>query len=141
MVKTYHADFSHSITSEVIEFTIGPGHLRDQEMTMPTDRPNASPSSAGMTPWLRLNWLLNLATRMLARALNMPEPLVHTTGAFVFAQVQAVETSIGRTLCPVRLWRQFRNWRRAFGPLIKPRLAGPRRALPWQRRAPQKSEA
>jgi hypothetical protein len=35
---------------------------------------------------------------------------VHTTGVFVFAQVQAVETSIGRTLCPVRLWRALRNW-------------------------------
>ena len=80
---------------------------------MPTNsRPNASPSAAGTIPWLRLNWLLNLATRLLARALNMPEPLVHTTGAFVFAQVQAVETSVGRTLCPIRLWRQFRNWRR-----------------------------
>jgi hypothetical protein len=82
-------------------------------MTMCTNsRPNASPSAASMTPSLRLNWLLNLATRLLARSLNMPEPLVHTTGAFVFAHVQAVETSIGRTFCPIRLWRQFRNWRR-----------------------------
>ena len=75
-------------------------------------RSNATPSAAGVIRWLLLNWLLNLATRLLARSLNMPEPLVRTTGAFVFAQVQAVETSIGRTLCPVRLWRQFRNWRR-----------------------------
>ncbi len=58
------------------------------------------------------SWLLNLATRMLARSLNMPEPLVHNTGIFVFVRVQAVETSVGRTLCPARLWRQFRNWRR-----------------------------
>jgi hypothetical protein len=58
------------------------------------------------------SWLLNLATRMLARSLNMPEPLVHNTGIFVFVHVQAVETSVGRTLCPARLWRQFRNWRR-----------------------------
>jgi hypothetical protein len=55
-------------------------------------------------------WLLNLATRLLARALNMPEPLLHSTGAFVFAQVQAVESSIGRSLCPVRLWRRIRAW-------------------------------
>jgi len=34
---------------------------------------------------------------------------VHTTGAFVFAHVQAVETSIGRTLCPTRLWRALQN--------------------------------
>jgi hypothetical protein len=105
MAKTYHADFSHSITSEVIEFTIGVRQLRDQEMTMrPNSHPNASPSAAGLIPCL-LNWLLKLATRLLARSLNMPEPLVHTTGAFVFAQVQAVENSVGRTLCPIRMWR------------------------------------
>ena len=61
-------------------------------------------SPAGMIPWL-----LNLATRMLACSLNMPEPLVHNTGVFVFAHVQAVETSVGRTLCPVRLLRQLRS--------------------------------
>jgi hypothetical protein len=38
----------------------------------------------------------------------MPEPLVHNTGVFVFAHVQAVETSVGRTLCPIRLLRQLR---------------------------------
>ena len=27
-------------------------------------------------------WMFNLATRMLARSLNMPEPLVHSTGVF-----------------------------------------------------------
>ena len=52
-------------------------------------------------------WMLNLATRMLARILNMPEPLVHTTGVFVFAQVHAVESSIGKRLCPIRLLRQL----------------------------------
>ena len=36
-------------------------------------------------------WMLNLAIWVLARSLNMPEPLVHDTGVFVFAQVQAVE--------------------------------------------------
>jgi hypothetical protein len=56
-------------------------------------------------------WLLNLATRLLARSFNIPEPLVHDTGVFVFAQVVAVENSVGRTLCPIRLWRQFQNWR------------------------------
>ena len=55
-------------------------------------------------------WLLNLATRLLARSLNMPEPLVRDTGVFMFAQVQAVENSFGRALCPVRLWRQIRDW-------------------------------
>jgi hypothetical protein len=68
-------------------------------------------SPAGMIPWL-----LNLATRVLACALNMPEPLVEDTGVFVFAHVQAVENSIGKTLCPIRLLRQLqfllRSWLR-----------------------------
>ena len=55
-------------------------------------------------------WLLNLATWLVARILNMPEPLVHETGVFVFVHVQAVENSVGRTLCPVRLLRQLRAW-------------------------------
>jgi hypothetical protein len=55
------------------------------------------------------SWLLSLATRTLACLLNMPEPLVHNTGIFVFVHVQAVETSVGRTLCPIRLWRQLQN--------------------------------
>ena len=57
-------------------------------------------------------WTLNLATRMLARSRNMAEPLVHHTGIFVFAHVQAVENSVGKTLCPKRLLRRLRNWRR-----------------------------
>ncbi len=48
-------------------------------------------------------WMLNLATRMLASSLNMPELLVHDTGAFVYARVQAVEHRAAKTLCPVRL--------------------------------------
>ncbi len=62
----------------------------------------STPSTAGIIPWM-----LNLATRALAYSLNMPEPLVHTTGVFVFAQVQAVEDSIGKRLCPIRLLRQL----------------------------------
>ena len=41
-------------------------------------------------------WLLHLATRTLARALNLPEPMVYGTGVFVLARVQAAENSIGR---------------------------------------------
>jgi hypothetical protein len=66
-------------------------------------RPN-TPSPAALMPWL-----LNLATRLLARSLNMPEPLLHTTGVFVFAQVAAVENSVGKSLCPVRLLRRLQN--------------------------------
>jgi hypothetical protein len=60
--------------------------------------------AAGMMPWM-----VNLATRLLARILNMPEPLLHHTGVFVFAHVQAVETSVGKRFCPIRLLRQLRN--------------------------------
>jgi hypothetical protein len=76
-------------------------------MTMNTRSSPLSPASI-------LPWMLNLATRILARSLNMPEPLVHHTGIFVFAHVQAVESSVGKTLCPKRLLRQLRNWRRSL---------------------------
>jgi len=56
-----------------------------------------------------LPWMLDLATRVLACMLNMPEPLLHNTGAFVFAQVQAVENSVGKTLHPIRLLRRVRS--------------------------------
>jgi hypothetical protein len=57
-------------------------------------------------------WLLDLASFIVARALNMPQPLVLSAGIVVFAHVQAVETSIGRSLCPRRLAHQLRAlWR------------------------------
>ena len=52
-------------------------------------------------------WMLNLAIWLLARSLQLPEPVVHDTGAFVFAQVQAVENRFGKVLCPKRLARQL----------------------------------
>jgi hypothetical protein len=58
--------------------------------------------------------MLNLATRLLARSLNMPEPLLHTAGGVVFAHVQTIENRVGKTLSPVRLLRQFRSWFRRF---------------------------
>jgi hypothetical protein len=61
--------------------------------------------AARMTPWL-----LNLATRLVAHSLQMPEPVVQDTGAFVFARVAAVESGIGKALCPIRLLRQLRIW-------------------------------
>ncbi len=75
----------------------------------PISRPNNA--SFAVITWL-LHLATRLTTRLLAHSLNMPEPLVHTTGVFVFAQVQAVETSIGRTLCPTRLRRALQNWLR-----------------------------
>jgi hypothetical protein len=71
----------------------------------PNSGPNPFPSAADLAAWL-----INLATRLLARSLNMPEPLVHDTGMFVYIRVQEVETSIGRKLCPVRAWRRIRAW-------------------------------
>jgi hypothetical protein len=67
--------------------------------------PSSSFSSAGGI----IPWMLNLATRLLARILNMPEPLLHDTGAFVVARVQTIENGVGRTLCPMRLLRQLRD--------------------------------
>jgi hypothetical protein len=49
-----------------------------------------------------------LATLVLAHSLQLPEPVMHDTGLFVFVQVQAIENKIGRTLCPIRLLRQLR---------------------------------
>ena len=54
-------------------------------------------------------WTLNLATWLLARSLNMPQPLVHDTGVFVFVQVQTIESRVGKALCPTRLLRQLRS--------------------------------
>jgi hypothetical protein len=54
-------------------------------------------------------WMANLATWILARTLNMPQPLVHDTGVFVFVQVQTIENRVGKALCPMRLMRQLRS--------------------------------
>jgi hypothetical protein len=54
-------------------------------------------------------WVVNLTTSLLARSLNMPEPVVHDTGVFVFAQVQTIENRVGRALCPMRLMRRLRS--------------------------------
>jgi hypothetical protein len=56
-----------------------------------------------------IRWSLNLATWLLARSLNMPEPVVHDTGVFVFVQVQTIESRVGKALCPMRLVRQLRS--------------------------------
>jgi hypothetical protein len=46
---------------------------------------------------------------LLARSLNMPQPLVHDTGVFVFVQVQTIESRVGKALCPMRLLRRLRS--------------------------------
>jgi len=55
-----------------------------------------------------LPWLASLVTWLVARALNLPVPLVQTAGIFVLLRVQAFENSVGRSLCPIRLWRRLR---------------------------------
>ncbi|HWX61792.1 hypothetical protein [Bradyrhizobium sp.] len=60
------------------------------------------------------SWLLSMASWLLARSLNMPQPLLLSTGMFVYAQVQAVESSVGKSLCPRRLARKLRALRRSF---------------------------
>jgi hypothetical protein len=54
-------------------------------------------------------WVVNLATWILARTLNMPQPLVHDTGVFVFVQVQTIENRVGEALSPMRLMRRLRS--------------------------------
>jgi hypothetical protein len=57
-------------------------------------------------------WLSNLATRALARAFNMPEPLVHEAGVFMFAKARTIENRVGKALCPTQLLGQLRSWLR-----------------------------
>jgi hypothetical protein len=57
-----------------------------------------------------LPWAMAFGTRMLARSLNLPEPLVHTTGDYVVAQVIAFEHGVAKGLCPFRLARLLRVW-------------------------------
>ena len=60
-----------------------------------------------------LAWVAKLAKRLLAQSLNMPEPLLHDTGVFVFAHVQAAEDRALKTLCPFTLLRQALARRRS----------------------------
>jgi hypothetical protein len=38
-----------------------------------------------------VQWLIELAIRLVARSLQMPAPLVHATAAFVYASVQEAD--------------------------------------------------
>jgi hypothetical protein len=60
------------------------------------------PAAADLLPWM-----LNLATWLLARSLNMPEPVLHATGLFVVVRVQDFENSYLKPLCPKRLMRRL----------------------------------
>jgi hypothetical protein len=56
------------------------------------------------------SWLFTLATRAVACSLNMPEPLVHDTGVFLYVHVQSVENRAAKTFCPIRLFRHVQSW-------------------------------
>src|SRR6266581_8083625 len=101
MVQNLPCEFHafHYLRRNRIRYRAG-SSSRAPEMTMSPLSRTSTFSPANMIPWL-----LNLATRMLARSLNMPEPLVQNTGAFVYAQVQAVEYRAAKTFCPIRLLR------------------------------------
>ena len=58
------------------------------------------PAAMGCECW---NWTASLV----ARSLNMPEPMVHAAGLFVFVRLQAFENSFLKALCPKRLWRRL----------------------------------
>ena len=72
----------------------------------------------------RLPWLLDLATRLsarlLAQALDMPEPVLHSTGLYMVARVQEVEhraaKSLTKSLCPIRVVRHLRSLTRRSAP-------------------------
>jgi hypothetical protein len=55
-------------------------------------------------------WMLRLTIWALARSFNMPEPVVHDTGALVFAQVQTIENRVRKALCPMRHLRRLLAW-------------------------------
>src|SRR3981189_1181783 len=98
MVENLPCEFHvfHYLRRNRIRYRAG-SSSRAPEMTMSPLSRTSTFSPANM-----LLSLVNLAARSVARSLNLPEPLVHTTGVFVFAHVQAVEASVGRTLCPIR---------------------------------------
>jgi hypothetical protein len=57
--------------------------------------------------------LIDLATWLLARALQMPEPVVHAAALFLVLRAQAIENDIGKSLCPIKLARRLMlRWRR-----------------------------
>ncbi|CCD96212.1 conserved exported hypothetical protein [Bradyrhizobium sp. ORS 375] len=57
-------------------------------------------------------WLAGLATSLLARSLNLPEPMLLVTGSLVVAQVTEIESRALRSLCPARLRRRLLAWLR-----------------------------
>lgn len=85
--------------------------------TSPAQTPRPSQQSAAkpgpsIIETSPLAWIAKLAKRLLAQSLNIPEPLLHHTGVYVFAHVQAAEDRALKTLCPFTLMRQYLARRR-----------------------------
>jgi hypothetical protein len=53
-------------------------------------------------------WCGQFVARMLAGSLNVPEALVHHTGAFAVAYIEAVERRV-TLVCPIRRWRDLKG--------------------------------
>ena len=66
---------------------------------------NTLASSTGL-----VQCLVDLATWVLARTLQMPEPMVHAAATLLLMQVRAIESCVGKKLCPVRLARRLLWW-------------------------------
>jgi hypothetical protein len=59
--------------------------------------------------------LIDLSTWLLARTLQMPEPMVHAAAIVLLLRVQAIENGLGKSglgknLCPIRLLRALLSW-------------------------------
>jgi hypothetical protein len=46
--------------------------------------------------------LTDLAAWLVARMLQMPEPMVHAAAVFLLLRIQAIENAVGKSLCPIR---------------------------------------
>ena len=53
-------------------------------------------------------WLLRFASRLFARAVNVPEPVVEAAGIHVLARLQAIQA--GGIPCPFRMVHPMRGW-------------------------------
>ena len=52
--------------------------------------------------------LIDLATWLLARALQMPEPVVHAAALFLLLRAaRTIENNVGRNVCPLTVMRRL----------------------------------
>jgi hypothetical protein len=74
--------------------------------------------------------LLDLTTWLLARMLQMPEPMVHAAALFLLLRLQAIENEVGNGFYPIRLLRALLSRHRdGFRP---PRGRGRWRICHWR---------